>query len=265
MSVKSNEKSILSVSCLKKYFKDVHAVENLSFNVKPGEIYGLLGPNGAGKTTTIKNILGLLEPDSGNIDIMGMDPLDNNREIKGLIGYISEEPLIYKSLSPREMFNFISSIRDLDVEETKKMIIDLLDSLEATKYYDSPIITLSKGNKQKIQIISGLIHDPELLIMDEPLAGLDAKSSRVVKDILKIHVSNGGAVLLSTHQMDTAEDLCDRIGIINNGKMVAEGTLEDLRQVAHEAGASLEDVFLKLTDQDESVKNIIEKLKVTLK
>ncbi|MCP4760460.1 MAG: ABC transporter ATP-binding protein, partial [archaeon] len=227
--MKRNNGLILSINNLKKYFKEVKAVDGLSFELRPGEIYGLLGPNGAGKTTTIKNILGLLEPDVGNIKVLGMDPLENNEEIKTLIGYISEEPLVYKSLSPREMFDFISSIRNLDTIETTKIITDLLDSLEATKYYDSPIVTLSKGNKQKMQIISGLIHDPELLIMDEPLAGLDAKSSRVVKDILRIHASNGGAVLLSTHQMDTAENLCDRIGIINNGKMVAEGNLAELR------------------------------------
>ncbi len=263
--MKKNNGLILSIKNLKKYFKDVRAVDGLSFELRPGEIYGLLGPNGAGKTTTIKNILGQLEPDSGNIKVLGMDPLDNSIEIKNLIGYVSEEPLIYKSLSPREIFNFISSIRKLDSAETTKVMTNLLESLGASQYYDNPIVTLSKGNKQKMQIIAGLIHDPELLIMDEPLAGLDAKSSRVVKDILRIHASNGGAVLLSTHQMDTAENLCDRIGIISDGKMVAEGTLEELRNLSHEAGASLEDVFLKLTEQDESVRSILEKLKETLK
>ncbi|MHA1729668.1 MAG: ABC transporter ATP-binding protein [Promethearchaeota archaeon] len=259
-------KEILSINNLKKYFGDVKAVDDITFHVKPGEVYGLLGPNGAGKTTTIKNILGLLEPDSGKIEVMGLNPHMFNRKVKALIGYVSEEPLLYKSLTPRELFEFIASIRNLDETETTKIVIDLLESLEATEFYDSPIVTLSKGNKQKIQIIASLMHDPEFLIMDEPLAGLDARSSRVVKDIIKIHVSNGGAVMLSTHVMEVAQSLCNRIGILDKGKLVAEGTLDELRQISEEAGASsLEDVFLKITDEDESVKKVLEKLKTTLK
>jgi len=261
----SETRAILTIGNLKKYFKNIRAVDDISFEVKRGEIYGLLGPNGAGKTTTVKNILGLLEPDDGDIKVNGMDPLEDNKEIKTLIGYISEEPLIYKSLSPKEMFNFIVTVRNLDTVEITNKIADLLDSLEAKQYYNAPIVSLSKGNKQKMQIIAGLLHEPELLIMDEPLAGLDARSSRIVKDILKIHTSNGGAVLLSTHQMDTAENLCDRIGILVNGKLVAEGTLNELRNIAQEVGASLEDIFLKLTHQDKSVNHVIERLKVTLK
>ncbi|MBD3350185.1 MAG: ATP-binding cassette domain-containing protein, partial [Candidatus Lokiarchaeota archaeon] len=187
-------------------------------------------------------------------------------KVKENIGYVSEESLIYKSLTPQEMFDFIASIRKLDRKETSKIVKDLLDSFEAMKFYRKPIVTLSKGNKQKMQIIAALMHDPELLIMDEPNAGLDARSNRIVKDIIQIHKDNGGTVLLSTHIMDIAEDLCDRIGIINHGKMVAEGTLEELRNIAKEAGAaSLEDVFLKLTEEDESVKMVLKKLKKTLK
>ena len=125
-------------------------------------------------------------------------------------------------------------------------------------------MSLSKGDKQKFQIIAALMHDPALLILDEPLAGLDARSSRIFKDILKIHTNKGGAVLLSTHQLDTAENLCDRIGILNHGELVAEGTLEELRTIVEEQGASLEDIFLKITHQDESVKNVLDKLKETL-
>jgi ABC-2 type transport system ATP-binding protein len=262
----NNNENILVIKNLKKYFKDVKAVDDITFFIKPGEIYGLLGPNGAGKTTAIKNILGLLEPDSGAIEIMGLDPQKNNQEIKTVIGYVSEEPLLYKSLTPIELFDFIVSIRNLDAVEITKKVKDLLDSLEATEYANSPIVTLSKGNRQKIQIIASLIHDPELLILDEPLAGLDARSSRVVKDILKIHKNNGGAILFSTHIMEIAEDICDRIGILNHGKLVAEGTLEELRTAAHEAGAaSLEDIFLKLTEEEESIKQVLEKLRVTLK
>lgn len=259
------EKALLQIKNLKKYFDDVKAVDDLSFSIKPGEIYGLLGPNGAGKTTTVKCMLGLLEPDDGTISLFGMSPSEDEIKIKNNVGYVSEEPLLYKSLTPEEFFNFIASVRKLDKQKTEKIVKDLLESLEATEFYNSPIVTLSKGNKQKMQIISALIHDPQLLILDEPLSGLDARSNRVVKDILQIHIGTGGSVLLSTHILEIAQDLCDRIGIINEGKMIAEGTLEELRNIAKEAGAaSLEDVFLKLTDEDESVKHVVEKLKETI-
>jgi ABC-2 type transport system ATP-binding protein len=262
---KHNNDSVLMIENLKKHFDDVKAVDDISFYVRSGEIYGLLGPNGAGKTTTVKNILGLLVPDAGKIEVGGLDPQSDSRKIKSLIGYVSEEPLLYNSLTPNELFEFIISVRNLDIENAKEMVTDLLESLEAIIFLNTPIVTLSKGNKQKMQIIAALIHDPELLILDEPLSGLDARSSRVVKDILKIHISNGGAVLLSTHIMDIAEDLCDRIGILNNGKLVAEGTLQELRSLSQEMGASLEDVFLKITEEDESIKNVLEKLRSTLK
>ena len=266
MSHEQNNK-VLYVNNLKKHFDTVKAVDGISFTVRKGEIYGLLGPNGAGKTTAIKNIIGLLDPDEGEIELLGVNPFvgDNENSVKAQIGYVSEEPLLYKSLTPRELFNFIVSVRQLDRMDTARVLENLMDSFEAKQYFDSPIVTLSKGNRQKMQIIAALVHDPELLIMDEPLAGLDAKMSRVMKDILKIHVSNGGGVLLSTHIMEIAEDLCDRIGIIDNGKIVAEGTLDELRDVAQSTGASLEDVFLKITEQDASVKSILEKLQGTLK
>ncbi|MBN2157162.1 MAG: ABC transporter ATP-binding protein [Candidatus Lokiarchaeota archaeon] len=258
---------VLFVNNLKKHFEQVKAVDGISFSVRKGEIYGLLGPNGAGKTTAIKTLIGLLDPDEGQIELLGVNPFVENNEnrVKSLIGYVSEEPLLYKSLTPRELFNFIISVRQLDISETTRILNNLMESFETNQYYDSPIITLSKGNKQKMQIIAALLHDPELLIMDEPLAGLDAKMSRVMKDILRIHVSNGGGVLLSTHIMEVAQNLCTRIGIIDNGKLVAEGTLDELREVAQAVGASLEDVFLKLTEEDASVNSILVKLKETLK
>jgi len=266
MSQETNNK-VLYVNNLKKHFEKVKAVDGISFMVRRGEIYGLLGPNGAGKTTTIKTLIGLLDPDDGEIELLGANPFVGNNEnsVKAQIGYISEEPLLYKSLTPRELFNFIISVRQLDITEATRVLNNLMDSFEAKQYYDSPIITLSKGNKQKMQIIAALIHDPILLIMDEPLSGLDAKMSRVMKDILKLHISNGGGVLLSTHIMEVAQNLCTRIGIINNGKIIAEGTLDELREVAQAAGASLEDVFLKITQEDASVNSILVKIKETLK
>jgi ABC-2 type transport system ATP-binding protein len=256
---------MISVSELKKFFGDIKAVNGISFKVKKGEVFGLLGPNGAGKTTTIKLLLGLLEPNHGEISIMGLNPETEEVQIKSRVGYVSEEPLIFKSLTPKDLFNFIASIRSLDAEETSKRAQEYLESLGALEYYEQLIATLSHGNKQKIQIVSAILHDPNLLIMDEPLAGLDAKSVKVIKEILDIHIENGGAVLFSTHIMEIAEVLCDRIAIINRGKLVGIGTMEELRQQADKLGANLEDVFLRLTEQDVSVNEIIKKLRKSFK
>jgi ABC-2 type transport system ATP-binding protein len=260
-----NDSVMISVSELKKFFGDVKAVNGISFEVKKGEVFGLLGPNGAGKTTTIKLLLGLLEPNHGDISIMGLNPETEEVQIKSRVGYVSEEPLIFKSLTPKDLFNFIASIRSLDAEETSKRAQQYLESLGALEYYEQLIATLSHGNKQKIQIVSAILHDPNLLIMDEPLAGLDAKSVKVIKEILDIHIENGGAVLFSTHIMEIAEVLCDRIAIMNRGKLVGIGTMEELRQQADKLGANLEDVFLRLTEQDVSVNEIIKKLRKSFK
>jgi ABC-2 type transport system ATP-binding protein len=252
---------IISVRNLKKFFGDVKAVNGIEFDVHKGEIFGLLGPNGAGKTTTIKLLLGLLEPNEGNINIMGLDPEKDEVEIKKNIGYVSEEPLIFKSLTPKDLFNFIASIRSLDPDDATERAKEYLESLGALEYYEQLIATLSHGNKQKIQIVASILHDPDLLILDEPIAGLDAKSVRVIKEIMDIQVDKGGSVLFSTHIMEIAQDLCDRIAIINKGKIVGIGTIEELSRQADKLGSNLEDIFLRLTEQDTSVEEIVKKLR----
>ncbi|MFX0147846.1 MAG: ABC transporter ATP-binding protein [Candidatus Hodarchaeota archaeon] len=256
---------VVKVENLKKYFGEIKAVNGISFNVRQGEVFGLLGPNGAGKTTTIKLLLGLLEPLEGEMSIFGLHPERDEVQIKRRIGYVSEEPLIFKSLTPKDLFNFIASIRGLEEEETAEKAREYLESLEAIEYYEQLIATLSHGNKQKIQVIAAILHEPDLLILDEPLAGLDAKSVKVVKEILELHTQHGGAVLFSTHIMEIAQELCDRIGIINKGKMVGIGTVDELRQQANKLGASLEDVFLRLTEQDTSVEEIVKRLRASYK
>ncbi len=256
---------IIIINGLKKFFGEVKAVNGISFNVHRGEVFGLLGPNGAGKTTTIKLLLGLLEPNEGEMSVFGMNPERDEVEIKRRIGYVSEEPLIFKSLTPKDLFNFIASVRRLDETITTELAREYLESLEAIEYYDQLIATLSHGNKQKLQIVAALLHEPDLLILDEPIAGLDAKSVRVVKSILELHTQRGGSVLFSTHIMEIAQDLCDRIGIIHKGKIVGIGTLEELRQQANKLGASLEDVFLRLTEQDTSVEEIVKRLRASFK
>jgi ABC-2 type transport system ATP-binding protein len=258
---KTNTEPILKVENIEKGFGSVKAVDKISFNVYPGEVFGLLGPNGAGKTTTIKMILGLLEPDEGKVELLGLDPQKNDVEIKQNVGYVAEEPMIFKSLTPKELFNFIASIRQLKGEKASKQLAEYLQSLDALPYYNKIISTLSHGNKQKIQIIAALLHSPKLLIMDEPLTGLDAKSVRVLKEIMQMHVERGGAIIFSTHIMEIAEELCDRIAIINKGKMVGIGTLEELRLKTDGTENSLEQIFLNLTEEDHAVKDIIENLR----
>ena len=256
---------VIAINGLKKFFGEVKAVNGISFEVHKGEVFGLLGPNGAGKTTTIKLLLGLLEPNEGEMRVFGLNPERDEVEIKRRIGYVSEEPLIFKSLTPKDLFNFIASVRRLDEEKTTKLAKEYLESLDAIEYYDQLIATLSHGNKQKLQIIAAILHFPDLLILDEPIAGLDAKSVRVVKSIIDLHTKRGGSVLFSTHIMEIAQELCNRIGIINKGKIVGIGTIEELRKQADKLGASLEDVFLRLTEQDTSVDAIIKKLRASFK
>ena len=257
--------NIITVRNLKKFFGEIKAVNGISFDVRKGEVFGLLGPNGAGKTTTIKLLLGLLEPLEGDISIFGLNPEREEVLMKKNVGYVSEEPLIFKSLAPKDLFNFVASIRRLDPKEATERLQEYLESLGAMEHYEQLIATLSHGNKQKMQIIASILHEPDLLILDEPVSGLDAKSVRIVKEILDMHVEKGGAVLFSTHIMEVAEDLCDRIAIINSGKFVGIGTIDELRQQADKLGASLEEVFLRLTEQDSSVKDIVKKLRKSYK
>lgn len=260
-----SENSMIEVNNLTKHFGDVQAVSGISFVVKGGEVFGLLGPNGAGKTTTIKLLLGLLEPNEGEMKVLGLDPKNDEIEIKSRIGYVPEEPLIFKSLTPKDLFNLIASIRGLDKEDTLNLAQVYLESVGALEYFEQLIATLSHGNKQKIQIIASILHNPEILILDEPLSGLDAKSVRVVKEILELHTERGGSVLFSTHIMEIAEELCDRIGIINKGKIVGIGTIDELNKQSNKIGARLEDIFLRLTEQDASVEEIVKKLRKSFK
>ncbi|MEX2680967.1 MAG: ABC transporter ATP-binding protein [Candidatus Sigynarchaeota archaeon] len=258
---KERNGNIITVDGLKKRFGSVKAVDGITFQVHPGEVFGLLGPNGAGKTTTIKVLLGLLEPTEGNVRVLGLDPLKDDVQIKQRIGYVAEEPQIYKALTPLELFEFIASVRRLDGAQVTAKAKEYMESLGASEYFNRNIATLSRGNKQKVQIISALLHDPPLLIMDDPLLGLDAKTVKVVKEIIDLHTKRGGAVIFSTHVMEVAQELCHRIAIINKGTIVGMGTFEELRKQANKAGANLEDVFLRLTEQDESVNAIIAKLR----
>jgi ABC-2 type transport system ATP-binding protein len=245
--------SAVEIKNLVKSFGELIAVNDLTLDVREGEIYALLGPNGAGKTTTIKMLMGLLDPDSGNASVFGVSSQQNPVEVKNLVGYVPEEQQLYDSLTPRELFNFIASIRKLPEEKITKRMKDFVKALDFEQYYDNMIVTLSQGNKQKTMLIAALLHRPKLLILDEPFSSLDVRSAKIMKDIVKIHADNGGSVLLSTHVMEVAEGLCDRVGIIDEGVLIAEGTLDELRTKSEKEGATLEALFLKLTEQEDEV------------
>ena len=244
---------LIEASGLTKKFGSVQALNGLSFQVMPGEIYGLLGPNGAGKTTTIKVITGLLEPTSGWVKVGGFDPVKNPIEVKSRIGYVAETPILYESLSSRDFLEFVASIRKIDQNTVNRIITQLADAFDMAKYFDAPIATLSMGMKQKVAFVASIIHQPPILLLDEPLNGLDAKSSRIIKDLISLHAKKDGAVLFSTHIMEVAEHICTRIGIIYQGKVIAEGTLDQLKSRTEGKSGTLEEVFLKLTNEETEV------------
>jgi len=235
------------------------AVDNLSFTVNSGEIYGLLGPNGAGKTSTLKVLVGVLEASAGKIEVFNT-PISQEVAAKSQIGYVPEEVVLLDSLTPREFLEFIASIRRLESSAVNSRLEKLVSAFELKQFFDMPIAALSMGNKQKVAIITALLHEPRLLVLDEPLIGLDARSSKILKELVTFHAKRGGAVIFSTHIMEVAEKLCDRVGIINRGKIVGEGTVNELRKLVKSAEGSLEDIFLKVTEQEAGMQDIIRAL-----
>jgi ABC-2 type transport system ATP-binding protein len=259
MSSYEMQSSPLFVEGLVVKYGSFVAVDNLSFIVKAGEIYGLLGPNGAGKTSTLKTIIGLLQPASGRIEVFGK-PVSDEVAVKSMIGYVPEEVILMDSLTPREFFEFVASIRRLDATTANARLEKLVSAFQLREYFDTPIAALSKGNRQKVAIIAALLHEPPLLILDEPLIGLDAFSSKILKELMVLHAKKGCAVVFSTHIMEVAERLCTRVGIIHRGRMVGEGTVDGLRKLVKSAEGSLEEIFLKVTEQEAGVQEIVKAL-----
>jgi ABC-2 type transport system ATP-binding protein len=244
---------LIETSGLSKQFGSIQALINLNLQIMPGEIYGLLGPNGAGKTTSIKIITGLIESTSGWVKVAGFDTAKNPIEVKSRIGYVAENPILYESLSPRDFLEFVTSMRKIDQSKANQRVTQLADAFDMGQYFDSPIATLSMGMKQKVALVASLVHQPPILLLDEPLNGLDAKSSRITKDLISIQAQRGGAVLFSTHIMEIAEHICTRIGIIHQGRVIAEGTLDQLRSKTGDKSETLEEVLLKLTNKEAEV------------
>jgi ABC-2 type transport system ATP-binding protein len=223
------------------------AVDGLDLVVRRGELYALLGPNGAGKTTTLRMVTGLLAPDAGRIEVLGIDLARAPQEAKRKLAYLPDDPMLYGKLKPTEYLEFVAGLWGVNARAAEARARELLDWLDLSPHAHELTEGFSRGMKQKLALAGALIHEPELLILDEPLTGLDAAAARQVKDLLLSHVAKGGTVILTTHILDVAERLAQRIGIIREGRLIAEGTLDELR--ARTTGSSLEDVFLQLTAQ----------------
>ena len=232
----------------KSYNKgSVKAVDNLNLKVNKGEIFGFLGPNGAGKTTTIKMIIGLLNPDEGSIFINGTDIRKNAIEAKRNIGYVPDNPNLYERLTGTEYLNFMADVYQVTAEQRKQRIEHYLEMFELNDAASDLIKSYSHGMKQKIALTGALIHNPAVWILDEPMVGLDPKSVHLLKEQMREHCDKGNTVFFSTHILEVAEKLCDRIGIIHRGKLVASGTMDELRQ--GDIKDSLENIFLELTEK----------------
>jgi ABC-2 type transport system ATP-binding protein len=239
--------SLIETRNLVKKFGDKFAVNDVSFAVQAGEVFGFLGPNGAGKTTTIKMIVGLLQPTSGTVKVAGFDVQAQPLQAKAASGYVPDTPNLYAKLSGRELLRFVGDLYDMDRQQVDQRTEELLRVLDLTEAADNTVDSYSHGMQQKASLAAALMHDPRVLVLDEPTVGLDPKSARLIKDILRQMADRGAAVFLSTHILEIAERMCDRIGIINKGELVAVGTMNELRSLGKAGEVSLEDIFLGLT------------------
>jgi ABC-2 type transport system ATP-binding protein len=238
--------SLIEIDHLTKRYGEKTAVEDVNFSVRGGEIFGFLGPNGAGKTTTLKIIVGLLQPTSGTVRVAGFDIQAQPLQAKAVSGFVPDEPNLYAKLTGRELLQFVGDLYNIEPSQIHRRAEELLRMFDLSAAADDTTDSYSHGMKQKASIAAALVHDPKVFILDEPTVGLDPKSARLIKDILRQMAERGAAVMLSTHILEIAEHMCDRIGIISGGKLVAIGTMEELR--AHGNGeGSLEDIFLSLT------------------
>lgn len=235
---------MLKIEHLTKIYGDKKAVDDLSLHIKSGEIYGFIGHNGAGKTTTLKACCGILHFDDGKIMIDGESIKQNPIHCKGKIAYIPDNPDLYEFMTGIQFLNFVADIFGVDVADRKKRISEYADAFEITDDLGLPISAYSHGMKQKLAIISALIHEPKLIILDEPFVGLDPKATHLLKEIMRQLCDKGCAIFFSTHVLEVAERLCDKVAIIKGGKLIRSGTMEEVK-----GDTSLEDVFLELEEE----------------
>ncbi len=248
---RGGEGPMLDLRAVTKRYGRFTAVRNLDLIVPRGKIFGFLGPNGAGKTTTIRMIAGVLLPTTGRILVGGDDLAQEPDKAKSRVGYIPDRPYLYEKLTGAEFLRFVSGLWGKDGGESEARGVRLMEVFNLSQWRNELVESYSHGMRQKLLISSALIHQPELIVVDEPMVGLDPKSARVLKTLLRTYVSNGGTVFLSSHTLEVVEVLCDLLAIIHEGSLIAQGTMEELRTQAQAGRAGLEEIFLKVTGGDE--------------
>jgi len=238
---------VIKLEGLSKRYGAFTAVHPMDLEVRPGELFGFLGPNGAGKTTTIRMLVGVLQPTAGRVSIGGWDMESHPLEAKRRLGYIPDRPFVYDKLTGMEFLRFVAGLWGEEGAEVERRAAELLDLFELTDWRDSLVESYSHGMRQKLLISSALVHRPDVIVVDEPMVGLDPKGARLIKDLLRAFTCQGGTVFLSTHTLEVAEALCDRIAILASGRIRAMGTMDELRHQSATGAAGLEEIFLKLT------------------
>jgi ABC-2 type transport system ATP-binding protein len=232
---------------LSKHYGRLAAVDNLNLQVGAGEIFGFLGPNGAGKTTTIRTMMGILKPTAGKILLGEHDVIEEPEKAKAIAGFIPDRPFIYEKLSGMEFLDFVGKLHGVQADRLERRIAELLAHLELTPWRDELVESYSHGMKQRLVVCAALIHEPRILIVDEPMVGMDPKGARTLKDLFRALAAGGTTVFLSTHSISVAEEICHRIGIIQKGRLIACGTMAEIHRQASGANGNLESVFLELT------------------
>jgi ABC-2 type transport system ATP-binding protein len=238
---------VIRLTDLTKRYGKFTAVDGIQLQVPRGELFGLLGPNGAGKTTTLRMIAGLLRPTTGRVFVAGIDILQRPLEAKARLGFIPDRPFVYDKLTGGEFLRFAAALYGQDGAGVERRIDELLEVFDLTPWKDELTESYSHGMRQKLIISGAMVHRPDVIVVDEPMVGLDPKSTRVLKDLFRQFVDRGGTVMMSTHTLEVAEVMCDHIAIVHRGRIAAQGTMTELRQQTASEGMSLEDLFLKLT------------------
>lgn len=238
---------MIEIRNLTRKYGDRLAVDQLTLEVRAGEVLAFLGPNGAGKTTTIKTIVGLLLPSSGQVHVCGLDVVTQPQEASRHIGYVPDQPYLYEKLSGREFLQFTAEMYGLSADVARQNIERNIEAFQLAEFVDRLAESYSHGMKQRVIFASAMVHSPPVLVVDEPMVGLDPRSMRIVKTLLREQATSGAAVFLSTHTLSVAEEIADRIGIIDHGKLQFLGTMQELRQKVQQADSNLEELFLSLT------------------
>ncbi|HEU4879447.1 MAG TPA: ABC transporter ATP-binding protein [Gemmatimonadaceae bacterium] len=241
---------MIELKSLSKRYGSFTAVDSIDLNVPKGELFGFLGPNGAGKTTTLRMIAGILRPSGGTVRIGDVDVTDNPMAAKAILGYIPDRPYIYEKLTGAEFLRFVAGLYSQNGKQVEHRGRELLTLFDLDEWRDELVESYSHGMRQKLIISSAFIHKPDVIVVDEPMVGLDPKAARILKDLFREYTRRGHTIMMSTHTLEVAETMCDRIGIIQGGKIRALGTMDDLRASSASGTEGLEQIFLKLTGEN---------------